>query len=394
MPVDALRIAFATPAYWPALAYGGPVRKTRALAGALAARGHDVRVYTSGLGELDAATTWRTRPDVVDRVPVRYLATPARVRWVGLTPTAGRWLNSDYGKAPPDVLHVFGFRDAVGLLAARWARRHGVPYVFEPLGMYSGKLRKLRTKRLFDATVGRRLARDAAAVIATSELERRELLEQGLDPGVIVVRPNGFPDPAEPAVQRGDVRARLGIPADHPLVVYVGRVSAGKGLEYLAGSLASLPEAHLVVMGPDSRDGTSAALERSAAAAGRIHLLSADTVEARDLYGAADLLVLPSAYESFGNAAAEAAAAGLPSVVTDRCGVAELLAGRAALVVPFEPEAITEGIRRLLVDGDLHLQLGAAGPQIARELSWSAVAERQEEVYRAVRGRVDTLGRP
>ena len=65
-----------------------------------------------------------------------------------------------------------------------------------------------------------------------------------------------------------------------------------------------------------------------------MHLLGA--VESPlDLYGDADVFALPSAHENFGMVAAEAAAAGTASVVSDRCGVAEVVRDRGALVVPY-----------------------------------------------------------
>jgi glycosyltransferase involved in cell wall biosynthesis len=80
--------------------------------------------------------------------------------------------------------------------------------------------------------------------------------------------------------------------------------------------------------------------------------------------------------------AAEAAAAGTPVVVTDRCGVAELLAGRGALVVPCEADAIRAAVARVLGDPALAARLSAGGREVARATTWDAVAERQEALYR------------
>ena len=117
----------------------------------------------------------------------------------------------------------------------------------------------------------------------------------------------------------------------------------------------------------------------------RVHLVGAVGPEPPlDLYGDADAFVLASRHENFGLVAAEAAAAGTPSVVTDRCGVAELLGGRGALVVPYEREAVREALERLLGDAELRARLAAGGREVAQEHSWPRIAELQEQIYRRV----------
>jgi glycosyltransferase involved in cell wall biosynthesis len=99
-------------------------------------------------------------------------------------------------------------------------------------------------------------------------------------------------------------------------------------------------------------------------------------------YRLADVFVLPSAGESFGMVAAEAAAAGTPVVVTDRCGVAGSFRVGEALVVPDDRRAILDAVRSVLADPELRARLKAGGVAAARRLSWDAVADRQEELYR------------
>ena len=81
-------------------------------------------------------------------------------------------------------------------------------------------------------------------------------------------------------------------------------------------------------------------------------------------------------------AAAEAAAAGTPVVVTDRCGVADFLAEGEALVVPDDRKAILDAVRSVLADPLLRQRLATGGPAAARRSSWDAVTDRQEELYR------------
>ena len=80
-----LRILFATPAYWPAVAFGGPIWVQRELARGLVDRGHQVEVMTTSL--LDVRRRDAARVEIVDGARVHYLPTPLRYRWMGITPT-------------------------------------------------------------------------------------------------------------------------------------------------------------------------------------------------------------------------------------------------------------------------------------------------------------------
>lgn len=377
-----LRIVFAAPAYWPATAFGGPVPVLRALARELTALGHTVDVVTTTLTEIGERPVRTSRTDLVDGATVRYLGTPVRFRWFGMTPSLGRAL----GSLPrPDVVHIFGYRDWVSTVTARWCRRQGVPYVFEPLGMFRPKLRKVLLKRALDASLYRSVPRTAALAIGASERERGELAAI-VPPERIVVRPNGFPDPYDPPARPGPLRVGLGLDAEAPLVLSVGRVARGKGLEHLIAAIGRLEGVQLAIAGPDDGHGLVPELLRlrdRVGANGRVHLLG--PVESPfDLYGDADVLALPSAHENFGMVAAEAAAAGTASAVSDRCGVAELLRDRGALVVPYGEAPLEQALARLLADGGLRAELGRGGREVAREHCWPNIARLQAEIYERV----------
>lgn len=381
-----LRILFSAPAYWPAAAFGGPVSVLRALAGGLVSGGDEVDVLSTSLVDLARGRSVRTRHAELDGAHVRYLATPVRFRWMGATPS----LPVNLARLPrPDIAHIFGFRDPLGTGVAWWCRRRGVPYVLEPLGMFQPKLRKIPLKRVLDATVLAPVVTGARLLIATSDVERTELIGAGVDPERIAVRPNGFPPPSTPT--RGVLRHRLGLDAKTPLVLYVGRVARGKGIELLVRGLGDLANTHLAIVGPDDRHGLLPELVQESRALGledRVHLLGAAApTELPSYYADADVFVLASQHENFGMVAAEAAAAGVPSVVTDRCGIADLLRDRASLVVPYDADAVRGAIARVLNDHELRTRLAAGAHIVAAEWSWPTVVDRQRALYADVLGR-------
>ncbi|CAN5167124.1 hypothetical protein BH18ACT12_BH18ACT12_18970 [soil metagenome] len=352
----------------------------------LVARGHAVDVVTTTILDLHSRPAARSSLGVVDGATVRYLATPLRYRWMGITPTlpfALARLNR------PDVVHVFGFRDPVTTGVATWCRIARVPYVFEPLGMFEPRLRKVALKRTLDATLYRGVARGAAAVAVASERERDAVVECGVRAEKVHVRGNGFPAPNE-AETNGDLRARLGIPDRAPIVLYVGRIAAGKGIEHLLEAAKQIPDLHVVISGPDDRHGTTAAVAAAQAAtatSGRVHTLAMTDEPPHDLYPQADIFVLASEGESFGMVAAEAAAAGTPVIVSDRCGIASFFEEGEALVVPYERTAVVGAVRRVLSDDNLRARLSRGAVAAARRTSWDRVTDLQEEIYRDVASR-------
>ena len=386
MPGPQLKILFAAPAWAPSRAFGGPVVAAGELVRRLVARGHAVEVVTTTIRDLHSRPSARSSMGVVDGATVRYLGTPVHYRWMGITPTlpaALARLNH------PDVVHVFGFRDPVTTVVAAWCRVARVPYVFEPLGMFEPRLRKVAIKRALDATLYRGVARGAAAVVVASERERDAVVACGVSADKVHVRGNGFPEP-ESSDASGALRSQLGIPDRARIVLYVGRIAAGKGIEHLLEAARQISDVHVVISGPDDRHGTSAAVAAAQAApatAGRVHALGMTEEPPKELYPQADVFVLASEGESFGMVAAEAAAAGTPVIVSDRAGIVSFFEDGEALVVPYDEAAVVGAIRRVLSDDELRARLARGGVAAAGRMSWDHVTDVQEEIYRDVASR-------
>ena len=390
-----MRLLHVIPTYVPAWRHGGPVAATHGLCKALAARGHEVTVFTTdvhGTGTLDVP---RAAPVVVDGVTVWYfpVAAPRRLyrspaMGAALVPGGGL-----QGVAAFDLVHLHSVFLWPTAAAARAARRAGVPYLVAPRGMLVSDLLRRRgrlRKRLWIRLVERRTLARAAAIHATSELEAADLARLGLGLALPPVRvvPNGveieplLPDaPLSPAV-----RAALACPG---LLLFLGRVSWKKGLDRLVAALAHAPQATLAIAGNDE-EGYLATVERLAAEAGvAARVLRLGPVHGADkaalLHGAA-ALVLPSYSENFGNVVLEAMAAGCPVVVTPEVGLAATVAETGAGVVTSgEPALLGAALGRLLADPAARAAMGSRGAEAAaRHFSWQAIAGRMELVYDAL----------
>jgi UDP-glucose:(heptosyl)LPS alpha-1,3-glucosyltransferase len=195
-------------------------------------------------------------------------------------------------------------------------------------------------------------------------------IPNGVDVGVFA------PD----AESRHAVRAELGIDESTPLAVFVGGDWERKGLPYTVDALVLAPAWHLVVAG----DGDSAPLLARARAGGaesRVHLLGPVRDTPR-LYAAGDAFVLPSAYETFSLVTFEAAASGLPLLVSRVSGVEELLQdGRNGWFVERDGGDIARRLTELLSDAGLAQRFGARAREAVLAYSWEAMASGYRTVY-------------
>jgi len=288
-----------------------------------------------------------------------------------------------------DVVHVVGYRDPVGTLAARSAFRSQRPFVVEPAGMHRRRVRSMRMKSVFDTVIGNRLLHRAARVMATSALEADELVADGVARSRIAIRPNGIHvDPAPP--ERGrDFRAEYGIPLDAPLVISIGRITKKKGLVELVRATADLPGVWTLIAGPDDGDGALRAVRAEAAGRTDVVVLSDGLWDAQRAaaLAAADVFCLPSATENFGTAAVEAAASGVPLVVSDEVGGVEHVAGRAVEIVRHGDEsALRAALLLTLGDADRRAAAEREAPALRMRLAWVEVARRQLAIYEDVVG--------
>jgi glycosyltransferase involved in cell wall biosynthesis len=98
-------------------------------------------------------------------------------------------------------------------------------------------------------------------------------------------------------------------------------------------------------------------------------------------YRDADVFVLPSQNENFGNTAAEAVAAGTPVIVTEQCGIAPLLKDEAGLVVRHDSTALSEALERVLNDPEERVRLAAGSRKVAARLGWDEPVRELETLY-------------
>ncbi len=191
--------------------------------------------------------------------------------------------------------------------------------------------------------------------------------------------------PKNKSIFRTSLRKRLGIPDDAVLMLFVGSGFERKGLEFLLRSLAFLNQENwrllLVGKGEWNRY-LNFAPEKFKE---KIHIQDpVDTIE--QFYGAADVFVLPSIYEPFGNANLEALASGLPIVTSAHCGAAEIIGEeREGFVIqdPRDAEEIASHLNRLF-DVSLRERMGRSARLLAEQFTQKRCADAMLALYREV----------
>lgn len=185
---------------------------------------------------------------------------------------------------------------------------------------------------------------------------------------------------------RGGARADVGAPPSAWLLLFAGSGFQRKGLDVAIRALATLADedSRLIVVGR----GDSAPYRRLAAELGVLERVVWLGVRAdiERWYAAADVLVLPTRYEPFGNVHLEALASGLPVVTSRRAGGAEALDHRAGAAVDGEsPEEIAAAVRRLRERSPAERSAGARAA--AEPFTFARQVADLERIYKRVSGR-------
>ena len=189
---------------------------------------------------------------------------------------------------------------------------------------------------------------------------------------------------------RADVRKELHLPDEQKLVLTVGRLYQAKDYPTLFRAAAEIvphrPDVTFLCAGHGAEQDALAQLHRQMGLGDRLHLLGLRRDVPR-LMSAADVFCLPSQWEGFPNALAEAMASGLPAISTAFKGAREIVRdGQTGLVVPVgDHRAVASAIMRLLSDDALRSSLALAGRQWVREhLSWPRLLGEMDSLYRSL----------
>lgn len=367
--------------------YGGPSKATIELCREIQRHGFDVEIATTDADLQGNLPVPLGAPIDEHGVTLWVFRSPAFAKY-GYSPDLTRWLRQHVREYR--LLHLHGFFSYPLLPAAFFAKQYDIPYIVRPIGHlnpWSLHQRGAR-KRLFFELFGRTLLRGAAAIHATSELERRSLARLGFGEKAVVI-PLGvdLPHPArlarEPAA-----------PPSPPRLLFLSRIDPKKGLPALLEAVRLIKDRGQPIVLTIAGTGDAPYLQamkdlvRHLAIEQEVRFSGFVVGAEKSCYLAeSDVFVLPSYDENFGLAVAEAMAAGLPVIVSDGVALArEVADAGAGLVVPAgSVDALCQAILRLTSDEETRRTMGRrARALVERWFTWDRVGHQLADLYQTI----------
>jgi len=245
----------------------------------------------------------------------------------------------------------------------------------------------------------------ADRIIAATEAERSQLQSlYGVNDQKITIVPPGVDTHHFYPIPPDEAKEAIGISPEERMALFVGRIEPLKGLDTLIRAMAIVKREckafvcphYLIIIGGDpegdSMDMTEE-MNRLQSLCGELGLdemvvflgkRGQDTLPY--YYSAAEVVVMPSHYESFGMVALEAMACGTPVIASRVGGLAYLVRdGETGFFVPAQDqEALAEKLRLIFVDHDLRIRLGEQAVVYAHHFSWELITDQIVDVYKKI----------
>ncbi|GAB4420646.1 MAG: glycosyltransferase [Anaerolineales bacterium] len=303
-----------------------------------------------------------------------------------------------------DLLHSHYWMS--GLAAESLSNAWGnipIVHMFHTLGEMKNRIAKNDDEREGDyRTIGeRRVIKRADRIIAATLAEQTQLqFLYKADRRKITVIPPGVDVSHFYPIPKDEAREYIGVPPNEKIILFVGRIEPLKGIDTLIEAVSCLridvESVTLVIIGGDPNVSAQEMSQEMA----RLQKLCDDLCLGRMVvflgkraqdtlpyyYSAADVLVMPSHYESFGMVALEAMACGTPVIASQVGGLAFLVQdGETGYHVPDqEPELLCEKLALLLGEPHQQRTMGLCAAQYAKRYAWTNIAAQIVDVYKSL----------
>jgi len=376
------------------LVYGGPSQMVLGLSATLATKNIDVTIITTDsngdIGQLPLDVPLN-EPIQQNGYQIIYFRCYPWRRYK-FSFSLLQWLNENARQF--DLAHLHALFSPVTTLAATIARYHHLPYIIRPCGMLdpADLQKKKRLKQIYATLLERPNLAGAAAIHFTSKEEAKISERFGLGSTAKMPVPRDLVIPL--GVTAGLFPKRLR-ESQVPIILFMSRIEPKKGLDLLIPALESILgsgiEFHFILAGSNPQDADyetqikvqihNSSLAKYTTITG---FVSGDLKV--ELLTKADLFVLPSYYENFGIAVAEAMAAGVPVVISDRIHIAEdIQQAEAGWVGPLEVGAIANSIKSALINPQERQRRGLNGKEYAKKhYNWEAIAQQTIDAYQQI----------
>jgi len=293
-----------------------------------------------------------------------------------------------------------------GLAAERLSDYWSIPIVhmFHTLGLMKQRVARSDEEREGDYRIigEKEVINEATCIVAATPAELAQLQWlYSADPEKIIIIPPGVDPKRFYPIPDDEAKEYIGVPPGDEIILFVGRIEPLKGVDTLIQAIANLKNLEsfknrkfeLIVIGGDPEgDENSMTLEMARLYQMRVQYGVKDLItflgkKAQDslpyYYSAAEVVVVPSLYESFGMVALEAMACGTPVVASQVGGLAFLVQdGETGYTVPVDdPNSLAEKLADILSDPDLRMRMGNRASEFAKQYAWERISSRFIKLY-------------
>ena len=339
---------------FPPRRFGGITQSSYNLAKGLVERGHEVDVCTTDLGDNSNSRLMVQHKKYIDGINVYYfpnisnfLAFNCRL----FLPIGFISFMKEHIKNY-DVVHIHDYRSTLAIITSYYSKKYNKPYILQAHGSMLPFFNKRLIKMIFDVVYGKKILKNASRIIASTELELEHYAIMKLKNNVEVV-----PNPIElssfsNSPEKGNFRKKYEL-NDDQIILFLNRINKIKGIELLLSSYAELETEMsgimLVIVGPDDGylDEMNRLIEKFDIANKILYVGPLYGNEKLEAYTDADIYLLPSLFESFGNTVIESLMCGTPVIATENCGNA-YLAKKFGRVVKNDKNEFNSAIKDVL----------------------------------------------
>ncbi len=306
-----------------------------------------------------------------------------------------------------DLIHSHYWMSGIAAQALKAIWNVPIVHMFHTLGSLKNQIARSEAEREGEYRLDgeRRVVGIADGIVAATIVEQKQLEEfYQADARRVAVIPPGVDTCHFYPIPSDEARHYLGLPLEDRVVLYVGRIEPLKGIDTLLHAMACLRfqkvladrSVYLIVIGgdpdvsPDQMDAEMARLHRLREELNLGNMVLFLGKRGQDTlpyyYSAAEVVVVPSHYESFGMVALEAMACGTPVIASQVGGLALLVRdGETGYTVPYgEPYPLCDRLIAILSNMALRRRLGRNAAVYARAYSWKRIAARIVELYETV----------
>lgn len=346
--------------------FGGTVKGVYNLSKELSKRDHEITIITTDISYNENYVTELVN-EGVEIIPFKCIVNFASIFY---SPSMDKWLKFNIQKF--DLVDLHNFRSYQNNIIHKYSKRYNVPYILQAHGSVLPFFEKQKLKKIYDFFWGHKLLEDAITVIALTETESNQYKKMGVPKNKIQIIPNGInliEDHELP--ERGLFRKKYGISNNENIILYLGRIHKIKGIDLLLKSFCLLSKdmdnVKLVIVGPGDTSNLEKMINNSR--------IKDKVIFTRPIYGKdknevfidSDLYVLPSIYDAFPNTVLEAFSFSKPVIVTEGCGIKDIIHETAGYAVKYDKNSLNDAMYSILTNETLKHSFGENGKQLIND---------------------------